>query len=267
MLSRVTDSVRILANHYSDAAAAYERIWAGVLHPVSRQLVARLPLAGARRVLDMGTGVGTLLPRLAEEAPDAVVVGVDRAAGMIARAPATFPRVLGDGMRLPFATGSFDVAVAAFMLFHLPAPATGLAEVRRVLTDGGALGIATWGPDYAVPATEIWHEELDRHGAPADAPLVTNHDVINTPEGMAGMLAAAGFADLEHVPVTWEYGPSMEQYIEHHTTLGHTARRMAGMPDDARAAFLTAVRARLGALGREGFVDRREIVVAVAFGR
>lgn len=267
MLSCVTDSVRLLANHYSGAAPAYERMWAGVLHPVSRQLIARLPLAGARRVLDVGTGVGTLLPRLAEQAPDAVVVGFDRAPGMIGRAPATFPRVVGDGMRLPFATGSVDVAVLAFMLFHLPDPAAGLVEVRRVLTGGGALGVATWGPEYGVPATTIWHEELDRHGAPPDTPLVSNYGVADTPERLADMITSAGFADVEHVPVTWEYGPSMEQFVEHHTTLGRTARRMTGMPDDVRARFLDAVRTRLATLAPEDFVDRREIVVAVASGR
>jgi len=262
-VSSVTDSVRILANHYSGAASAYERLWAGVIHPVARQLVARLPLAGARRVLDLGTGVGTLLPRLAEEAPDATVVGFDRSPGMIGRAPATFPRVIGDGMRLPFATGSFDVAVLAFMLFHLPEPARGLSEARRVLADGGALGVATWGPDYAVPAVDIWHEELDRHDAPADAPLVANHDLVNTLDRLAAMLTAAGFAGVEHVPVTWEYRPSMAEFVEHHTTIGHTARRMAAMPSDARARFLDAVRARLATLTPEDFVDRQEIVVAV----
>lgn len=263
----MTDSVRTLANQYSKAAADYERLWAGVLHPASRQFIARLPLAGARRVLDLGTGVGTLLPRLAEQAPDAVVVGFDRAPGMIGRAPATFPKVVGDGMRLPFATGSFDVVVLAFMLFHLPEPARGLAEARRVLVPGGAVGVATWGPEYSVRATEIWHEELDRHGAPPDAPMIVNHDEINTPERLTAMVAAAGFSDVEHVPVTWEYAPTMERFIEHRSLIGHTARRMAGMPDDARARFLDAVRARLETLEPDDFVDRREIVVVVGVTR
>jgi ubiquinone/menaquinone biosynthesis C-methylase UbiE len=258
----VNDPVRSLAHHYSGAASAYERLWAGLLHGIARQLLDRLPLAGARRVLDVGTGVGTLLPTLREQAPAATVVGTDRSPGMIGRAPAAFPRVVGDAGRLPFATGSFDVAVLAFMLFHLPDPAAGLADVRRVLVPAGAVGVATWGPDYQVPATEVWHDELDRRGAPPDTPLIGNHELLNTPDKLAGLLRDAGFDNVTAEPVTWEYGPTMEQFVEHHATLGHTARRLAGMTPAARAEFLDAVRERLAPLAPEDFVDRRGVVVA-----
>ena len=258
------NSVRALANHYSGAAESYERMWARVLHPVSRQLLDRLPLTGARHVLDVGTGVGTLLPTLQERAPDATVVGVDRSPGMVGRASTAFPRVVGDASRLPFATGSVDVAVLAFMLFHLPDPVAGLREVCRVLVPGGALGVATWGQDVPVPAVDIWHDELNRHGAPPDAPLISNHELVNTPDKLGALLRDAGFGEVAIGPVTWEYWPTMEQFVEHHTTLGHTARRLAGLAPDARAEFLRAVRSRLVTLGQEAFADRRGIVAGVA---
>lgn len=260
----VTDPVRSLAHHYSGAASAYERLWAGLLHRVARQLLDRLPLAGARRVLDVGTGVGTLLPALAEYAPAATVVGTDLAPGMIGRAPERFPRVVGDATRLPFADASVDVAVLAFMLFHLPEPPAGLRDVRRVLVDGGTVGTATWGPETSVPAIEIWEEELNRHNAPPDARVIGNHGLVDTPDKVTGMLRDAGYAGVRAETVPWEHRPSLEQFLEQRVSLGYSARRLAGLPAEARAEVVRAGRERLLALGPEGFVHRREIVLAVA---
>lgn len=263
----MTDDVRALARHYSEAADAYERTWAGALHPVSRKLMTRLPLAGARRVLDVGAGVGTLLPALREAAPDALVAGIDRSPGMIAKAPAGFPRVITDATRLPFGDRTFDVAVAAFMLFHLPEPAAGLREARRVLADGGVLGLATWGPDQPMTAVEVWLEELDRHGAPQELSLLANHEAIDSPEKVAELVTAAGFADADMRAVDWEFRPTLEEFVVRYTGLGLPARRYAALPEAARAEFLASARARLARLGPEDFVHRRTIVTGVATAR
>jgi SAM-dependent methyltransferase len=171
--------------------------------------------------------------------------------------------VVGDAARLPLAGAVFDVAVLAFMLFHLPDPAAGLSEARRVLRAGGVVGVATWGPDPQVPALDIWRDELDRHGAPPDAPMVGNHDLVDTPDKLAGLLRDAGFAGVTAVGLPWEYRPSLERFVEQHVTLGHTSRRLSGLPADARAEFVRAVRARLATLGPDGLVHRHLIVTGI----
>ncbi|MEM7275209.1 MAG: methyltransferase domain-containing protein [Actinomycetota bacterium] len=99
-------------------------------------------LAGARRILDVGTGEGQLARALAAADPpgDRVVVGADPVAAQIAEAArrAGPIRYLRSGAaRLPFADASFDAALACLVFEHIDAVDEAIAEVARVLTPGG----------------------------------------------------------------------------------------------------------------------------------
>jgi ubiquinone/menaquinone biosynthesis C-methylase UbiE len=90
-----------------------------------------------RRVLEVGGGEGELAERIVNEL-GAELVGIDQSARMveIQRSKGIDARV-GDVQNLPFADGEFDVAVAAWMLYHVPDIDHGLAELARVLKPGG----------------------------------------------------------------------------------------------------------------------------------
>jgi SAM-dependent methyltransferase len=96
-----------------------------------------------RRVLEVGGGEGELAERVHGEL-GAEVIGVDQSAGMVEaqRAKGIDARP-GDVQHLPFADGEFDVAVAAWMLYHVPDLERGLSELARVLRPGGRLVVAT----------------------------------------------------------------------------------------------------------------------------
>jgi SAM-dependent methyltransferase len=253
-----------LARHYASEAEDYRALWAPVLEPLGRMLLLSMPLEGTRRVLDLGCGVGALLPHLREAAAGALVVGLDRTEGMVGLARADFARLVGDAAELPFHDGAFDAVTMAFMLFHLPEPSAGLAEVRRVLRPGGTLGVLTWGGENTSRAFLEWDAELEAHGAPSTGPKLAWHERVDTPQKVSRLLRRAGFVDVKSRIETLVERPEKDEFIARRLKLGCCRHRLEALGAEGRGAFVDAAVQRIDALSPEDFEEESEVILSVA---
>ena len=258
------ESGDLLARHYASEAEAYRQHWAPVLEPLGRMLVRSMPIAAAQRVLDLGCGVGALLPHLREAAPEALVVGLDRTEGMVALAPRDFSRVVGDAARLPFRDALLDAVTMVFMLFHLPEPSGGLAEVARVLRPGGRLGVLTWGGENTSPAFLEWDAELEAHGAPSTGPKLAWHERVDTPAKVSRLLKRAGFTDVTSRIELFVERPTREEFVARRLKLGCCRHRLEALDEAIRTRFREEAFRRIDALAPEDFEEESEVIVTLA---
>jgi SAM-dependent methyltransferase len=94
--------------------------------------------AGARRVLDVGTGEGQVARLLSARGADVVGCDVTWAQLTVARERAGGPSYVRSGAAsLPFADASFDCVVACLVFEHIDDVDDAIGEVARVLAPGG----------------------------------------------------------------------------------------------------------------------------------
>ncbi len=130
-------------------AAAYERMTGAWSRLVGRDFLDWLAPARGLRWLDVGCGNGVFTGLIADRCAPASVEGIDPEPAQLdyaRRRPdsrdARFR--VGDAMALPCLPASVDVAAMALVLFYLPDPAQGVAQMVRVVAPGGIVCAYNW---------------------------------------------------------------------------------------------------------------------------
>ena len=132
-----------------DDGAAYERMmgtWSRLAGNVFLDWLA--PQSGLRWI-DVGCGNGAFTELLVDRCAPAEVQGIDPSEAQLAfarnrtAAPVAEFRQ-GDAMALPFPDKIFDAAVMALVIFFVPEPARGVAELARVVGAGGTVATYAW---------------------------------------------------------------------------------------------------------------------------
>ncbi len=262
----VDQQISELARRYSQRAAAYDSLWSPAIQPLGERLLERLPLAGAEHVIDVGTGAGALLPAIRRAAPRAAILGIDGSEGMLqlARGRHDGPLALMDAQRLDLPNDRFDIAIVAFVLFHLPDPQRCLEEVFRVLKPEGRVGTATWGVERFAEANAIWDEELTAAAAETfPLPATDNRASCNSEAKMSSLLERAGFVEVstwtESLNHRWPPDDHFEYQVRSTSRL-----RLESLDEGHRDECLRRVRARLATAGEEMYIFSGEVVMATA---
>jgi ubiquinone/menaquinone biosynthesis C-methylase UbiE len=135
---------------YSRMAPVYEA-WARLTESTARRRVLELAAVAPRDdVLEVATGTGVQLVRLAQASPEGRTVGVEPSTGMLGKTRSRLDEagldrrvelIAASALELPLPDESFDLVVNSYMLDLLPRDdiPTALSEFLRVLRPGGRL--------------------------------------------------------------------------------------------------------------------------------
>lgn len=138
-------------NMFSDAEA-YEQFmgrWSRLLAPL---LVDFTGVPETGRVLDVGSGTGSLAFSIANRRVHCQVLGIDPSKEYVeySKSKNPFPdRVsfqVGDAQQIRFSDGTFQTSLSLLVFNFIPDRETALREVSRVTKPGGCVSAAVW--DY-----------------------------------------------------------------------------------------------------------------------
>jgi trans-aconitate 2-methyltransferase len=229
-------------------------------------LVARIPAAEPRAVVDLGCGPGNLTATLTRRWPDATITGIDSSAEMIAKAPAETATFRVGDVRDWHPDPDTDVVISNAVLQWVPEHDELLTDWARELPSGAWLAFQVPGNFDAPSHRAIRALAAEPHWNLAGV-LRHDHPVLD-PTGYATLLHAA-----ECTVDAWEttYLHVLPAGAEHPVLqwLDGTGLRpvRAALPDEKWTRFRTELAGRLAEQypvtdGRVLFPFRRIFVVA-----
>lgn len=263
-----------MAERYDRIAQGYARWWAPVLAPGVAGLLDRAApwLGGTLRVVDIGTGTGQLAIAVVSRWEGVTMDAVDASSEMRATADQLADASLGRARHrlriqvafadaLPFADGTFDVALSSFVFQLVPNRARALREARRVLRAGGLLAYVSWLQDDRAFAPDRLFDEVletldipgrDFDGRSGDLPSV---------ERAAAELRRAGFAGVHAESDVLEHAFTPAGYLAFLSEFDEQSL-FEELDPPVRERLLATMRERLAGLTPDELTMRFPIVFA-----
>jgi SAM-dependent methyltransferase len=202
------------------------------------------------RWIDVGCGSGAFSELVALRCAPAESQGIDPSDAQLAFArtrPATRNAVfqVGDAMALPFPADRFEAAVMALVIFFVPDPAKGVAEMVRVVRPRGVVAAYAWDNlGGGFPFEPILAEMRAIGFNPPQAPSVGASRV----EAMRDLWAGAGLEAIETREITVSRSfADFEDFWNQSTLTGSTRPMIAAMQPADVDRLKARVRVRMAA--------------------
>jgi SAM-dependent methyltransferase len=158
------------------------------------------------RVLDVGTGTGTVAAAVASLGAEVTAVDADPA--MVATAAALVPDArfqVAVLPALPFDDHQFDAVLANFVINHVGRPRSALAELHRVTAPGGRVAVTVWprppSPGVALLTRAVRDCGVDRRAVR----LAPQDEFPRTEAGLRGLVQAAGLHTAACRSIDWTF--------------------------------------------------------------
>jgi len=233
-----------------DDGAAYEEFMGKWSHLAGDTFLDWLAPHTGWRWADIGCGNGAFTEMLVQRHAPAAVHGIDPspeqlafARQRLAGAPVEFE--LGDATALPYADASFDAAVMALVIFFVPEPAKGVAEMARVVKPGGSVSAYAWDMFGGGFPFAPLQEELAAQGI---APLWPPSAEASRIDALRALWQEAGLVDIDtRVIDVQRTFASFDAFWKIAQTGPRIAPRLAEVPSAGIEEIKVRLRARLAA--------------------